>query len=207
MTRLAAGTTLVLLTLIGACGRDASSREVTAPDADGKAALVATAGGAAVQDDDQDSGPARVAIRDDCDPDDAAWNPTGGCALSRGSVTFAEFNTELSSTLGPTAVIGHPSWRNDPSYTVINQGQQLMVRNAGGRAHTFTEVANFGGGKVPNPALNKGLVQAPECPGSADIAAGGHAVVAGLGAGSHRFQCCIHPWMRAIVEVKAKQGR
>jgi hypothetical protein len=24
----------------------------------------------------------------------------------------------------------------------------------------------------------------------------------GLSAGNHKFQCCIHPWMRAIVKVK-----
>jgi hypothetical protein len=26
--------------------------------------------------------------------------------------------------------------------------------------------------------------------------------VADLAPGNHRFQCCIHPWMRAIVKVK-----
>lgn len=200
MTTFGAGTTLLLLTLITACGRDASSREVTAPDADGEVAAVA--GVASLNG--EDSGPASVAIRDDCDPSDPGWNATGGCLLNRGSVTVAEFNTELSSILGPTAVIGHPSWRNDPAYTVINEGQRLMVRNAGGRAHTFTKVADFGGGKVPNPALNKGLATATECPTSANIAAGGHEVIAGLAAGNHRFQCCIHPWMRAIVQVNAK---
>ena len=201
MTRLAAGTTLVLLTLITACGRDASSREVTAPDAEGAVAAVA-AGSASLNA--EDSGPASVAIRDDCDPGDPAWRMLGGCVLARGSVTVAEFDTELSSTLGPTAVIGHASWRNDPSYTVINEGQPLMVRNAGGRPHTFTKVANFGGGKIPNPALNKGLAPAPECPASANIAAGGREVIGGLAAGNHRFQCCIHPWMRAVVQVNAK---
>jgi len=86
---------------------------------------------------------------------------------------------------------------------VIKLGQSLVVRNAGGRPHTFTRVENFGGGKAPNPALSKGLVQAPECPPSVNIAAGGRTVVSGLSAGSHRFQCCLHPWMRAIVEVTA----
>jgi hypothetical protein len=136
---------------------------VTAPDADGDVAAVA---GRNASSRDDDSGPARVAMRDDCDPNDAAWNPTGGCTLNRGSVTLAEFNTELSSALGPMAVIGHPSWRNDPSHTVLREGQPLIVHNAGGRPHTFTKVGEFGGGKIPNPALNKGLVQAPECPTS-----------------------------------------
>lgn len=201
MTRLAAGTTLVLLTLMVACAGDTSSTEATAPDANGEIRAVA---GEGASSRDDDSGPASVAMRDDCDPNDPNWNGLGGCFLPRGSVTAEEFGIELSSPLGPTAVIGHPSWRNDPSYTVINTRQQLIVRNAGGRPHTFTKVANFGGGKIPNPALNKGLVQAPECPTSVDIAAGGHTTVSGLEAGNHRFQCCFHPWMRAIVEVKAR---
>jgi len=63
-------------------------------------------------------------------------------------------------------------------------------------------VAAFGGGKVPSPALNKGLVTAPECPTSIDIAPGGSTVITGLAVGNHRFQCCIHPWMRALIKVK-----
>lgn len=64
-------------------------------------------------------------------------------------------------------------------------------------------MAAFGGGKIPNPALNDGLVTAPECPGSVDIPAGGRTTVSGLAAGNHRFMCCIHPWMRALIKVKA----
>jgi len=99
-------------------------------------------------------------------------------------------------------VIGHQAWRNDPPYLKIREGQTVRVRNRGGRAHTFTEVANFGGGKIPNPGLNKGLVTAPECPASTNLAPGASTTVENLAAGNHRFQCCIHPWMRAIVKVK-----
>jgi len=77
-----------------------------------------------------------------------------------------------------------------------------MVRNRGGRIHTFTEVANFGGGKVP--PLNKGLATAPECLVSTDIAAGGKAEVGTLAEGNHHFQCCIHPWMRAVIKVSGR---
>lgn len=196
MTSYRMGLTAMLLTLAVACDRD-TTREVVAPDAAGDV-VAAASGGASLA---SGAGSHAIAIKDDCDPDDLSWNAVGGCALHRGFVTLAEFNAELNSTLGPTAVIGHPSWRNDPSYTVISEGQSLRVRNAGGRAHTFTKVAQFGGGKVPNPALNKGLAPAPECPSSIDIAPGGHASVSGLETGSHRFQCCIHPWMRALVEV------
>jgi len=144
----------------------------------------------------------KIAIRDDCDPRDPAWNPSGGCALEEGDVTNAEFGVELQSTLAPTSVIGHQAWRNDPPYLKIREGQTVRVRNRGGRAHTFTEVANFGGGKIPNPGLNKGLLTAPECPASTNLAPGASTTVENLAAGNHRFQCCIHPWMRAIVKVK-----
>ena len=144
----------------------------------------------------------KIAIRDDCDPRDPAWNPSGGCALEEGDVTNAEFGVELQSTLAPTSVIGHQAWRNDPPYLKIREGQTVRVTNRGGRAHTFTEVANFGGGKIPNPGLNKGLVTAPECPASTNLAPGASTTVENLAAGNHRFQCCIHPWMRAIVKVK-----
>jgi plastocyanin len=144
----------------------------------------------------------KIAIRDDCDPRDPAWNPSGGCALEEGDVTNAEFGVELQSPLAPTSVIGHSAWRNDPPYLKIREGETVRVRNRGGRAHTFTEVANFGGGKIPNPALNKGLVTALECPASTNLAPGASTTVANLAPGNHRFQCCIHPWMRAIVKVK-----
>jgi len=26
--------------------------------------------------------------------------------------------------------------------------------------------------------------------------------VSGLAEGNHHFQCCIHPWMRAVIKVK-----
>jgi plastocyanin len=143
-----------------------------------------------------------VVIRDDCAPNDPGYAPTGGCLRKEGDVSFAEFGAELSSPLAPTSVIGHQAWRMDPPYIKIDADDTLMVRNRGGRAHTFTEVSNFGGGKIPSPALNKGLMTAPECLVSTDIAPGGKAEVTGLTEGNHHFQCCIHPWMRAIIKVK-----
>jgi plastocyanin len=154
---------------------------------------------------DDDSGRKRIAMRDDCDPNDPAWAQVSGCALKRGDVSFAEFLGENDSPLA-ASVIGHQAWRNDPSYLKIKEGKDVRVRNEGGRPHTFTEVAAFGGGKVPNPALNEGLVTAPECPGSQDIPPGGSITVSGLAVGNHRFMCCIHPWMRALIKVKARGG-
>ena len=45
-------------------------------------------------------------------------------------------------------------------------------------------------------------MSAPECLVSTDIAPGGKAEVSGLAEGNHHFQCCVHPWMRAIIKVK-----
>jgi plastocyanin len=164
--------------------------------------LGAAAFAAATPADDGDSR-RHIAIRDDCDPRDPAWNAVGGCTLRRGDVSFAEFNGELDSPLA-AAVVGHQAWRMDPSYLKIRAGTTVRVTNRGGRPHTFTKVAAFGGGKVPNPALNEGLVTAPECPGSVDIPPGGRMNISGLTVGNHRFQCCIHPWQRALVKVKTR---
>jgi plastocyanin len=154
---------------------------------------------------DDDSESARIAIRDDCDPSDPTWADVGGCTLRRGDVSRAEFFGENDSPLA-AAVVGHQAWRNDPSYLKIRQGTTVRVRNRGGRPHTFTEVAAFGGGKVPPPpgaSLNEGLTTAPECPGSLDLAPGDSIRLSGLAVGNHRFMCCIHPWMRALIKVKA----
>ena len=146
-----------------------------------------------------------LVIRDDCDPKDATWNAVGGCQQPQGDVTRAEFGSQLISPKA-AAVVGHQAWRNDPSYVEINANDFLIAKNGGGRAHTFTRVAQFGGGRAANPALNFGLVQAPECvtPVGAmpdDIAPGEHVVVHGLAPGNHHFQCCLHPWMRTTVKV------
>ena len=151
---------------------------------------------------DDDSSRPHIAMLDDCDPRDPLWNNVGGCTLKRGDVSFQEFLGENDSPLA-AAVIGHQAWRNEPSYLKVKVGHTVRVKNEGGRAHTFTKVANFGGGKIPLPPLNEGLQTAPECPGSVDIAPGDGVTLSGLAVGNHRFMCCIHPWMRALIKVKA----
>jgi hypothetical protein len=68
--------------------------------------------------------------------------------------------------------------------------------------HTYTEVEDFGGGFVP--LLNGAMATAPECANPATltfVAYGGSQTLTGLESGLHKFQCCIHPWMRAAVRV------
>ena len=120
-------------------------------------------------------------------------------------MTNAEFNALLRSPLS-LSTVGHPAWRNQPSYLDIESGKTVKVTNAGGRLHTLTEVAQFGGGRVP--PLNVGLIPAPEClvtPSTTDVPPGATMRIDGLAAGIHRFQCCIHPWMRELIAVSAKE--
>jgi plastocyanin len=161
--------------------------------------LVATAFGGS---DDGSSGGRQISIRDDCDPNDPLWEEIGGCALRRGDVTVEEFDEELESPLAD-AVIGHQAWRFDPSYLKIEEGQSVRVRNRGGRPHTFTEVEEFGGGFVPELSFGLDTAEACEPPaGPAGIIPPGERTrVSGLSVGNHRFQCCIHPWQRALIKV------
>ena len=157
----------------------------------------------------------RVAILDKCDP---ATFAAGGvsCAVlpHPADVTLQEFLTLLFSPLINT-VVGHPAWRFEPSYLDIRPGQALRVTNNGGEDHTFTEVANFGGGSIallngavspPAPAGTVPLTRSPECPATPAglgpiTVAPGETVEVPLSPGEHRFICCIHPWMRAVIGV------
>ena len=145
----------------------------------------------------------KVRILDACDPDtfNAAVGP-GTCADVGGDVTFVEF---LSDAILPE---GHPGWSNQPSYIRIKPGEKVKVTNEGGETHTLTEVAEFGGGFIPVLNLTESPV-APECVGDTDedpdpalvfIPAGGKLQITGLGVGTHLFECCIHPWMRAVIK-------
>jgi hypothetical protein len=59
-----------------------------------------------------------------------------------GDVTFAEFLEALAEG-------GHDAWRLHFGRSHIEAGETLLVTNEGGEAHTFTHVAAFGGGFVP----------------------------------------------------------
>ena len=151
-------------------------------------------------------------VTDDCAPN-ADWGVLGGCLRDSGEVTRAEFNEALAN-----GYPGHPAWRIVEPYADGQLQSNIRVENTGGRDHSFTEVARFGGGFVPplNPA---GAALAPECaivnndgslrPSASAlatmIAPGGDLRVDGLEPGTHNFQCCIHPWMRTTVKVRSTE--
>jgi plastocyanin len=199
MTTIRIGCTALLALSITACSDDPVSRE---PALDSRGGGTETA--SLSRGDGEREGGRQILIIDDCDPRDPAWAPTGGCLLRRGRVTNAEFGMLLTSPLS-LSTVGHPAWRNQPSYLDIESGKTVRVTNVGGRLHTLTEVAQFGGGRVP--PLNVGLTPAPECliqPSTTDVAPGASMRISNLGVGIHRFQCCIHPWMRELIAVGAK---
>lgn len=200
MRRISSGCAALTLLLGAACSTDNATATVQ-PERQG-AVLRETASASTSRGGSDNR---KIDVLDDCDPNDATWAPTGGCLRSRGDVTNAEFGALLRSplTVPPNAaLVGHPSWRNEPSYLSIESDKDIRVTNHGGRLHTFTEVAQFGGGRVP--PLNVGLTPAPECApgaGAVDLPPGARQNIGNLSVGLHRFMCCIHPWMRAVVRV------
>jgi hypothetical protein len=142
----------------------------------------------------------KILVLDDCDADDQGWAPTGGCTLRSGDVTLAEFQSH--------GFFGHPAWRFESSYEKVRQGDEIIVRNKGGRRHTFTEVAKFGNGVVP-PLNIPGQATVPECGDPAnlpnDLPAGTALKLKADDPGTHLFQCCFHPWMRAAISVEEKR--
>lgn len=111
-------TAILALAVVTAC----ADNPVSQPP--GERAALATAGGDGFADrregdrgDDRD-GRRQIAMLDDCDRNDPGWTPTGGCAFRRGLVNVAEFNLLLASPLS-LSVVGHPAWRNEPSYLTV----------------------------------------------------------------------------------------
>ena len=142
----------------------------------------------------------RVLVLDACDGPsfNAAIGP-GACERG-GGVKFDAFIGQL------VAMGTAPAWRFAPDVMTLGAGGTIDAYNRGGEFHTFTEVAAFGGGCVPELNGLLGLTPVPECEvpgifGTTGIAPGGELEGAPLSAGTHRFECLIHPWMRTTVNV------
>lgn len=136
---------------------------------------------------------------DRCEPESFNAVLGAGTCVGDGKVTFSEFIDELIKKQT------HHQWRNQPTQVTLKSGRPIALANVGGEAHTFTPVAEFGGGFIPDLNILSGNpVSAPECLdfGSIEfIPAGGVAPLAGLSEGTHLFMCCIHPWMRTTAKV------
>jgi hypothetical protein len=164
-----------------------------------------------------------IRIRDDCDPVTFNAAPPTGPGLGEicdpsfdGDTTFAEFLEEL----GEDREVG--GWRFNPDDLELDRRERTVLENRSGEFHTFTRVANFGGGLVPELNELGGFgPTVPECqinpgiPTPTNFPVDGIALkdrqeIKGPTAGSAalprgsttNWQCCIHPWMKSTIKVK-----
>ena len=176
-----------LLTACSDAGR------ISLPDA---AALAAARAGGSGADD----GVRRIQMLDNCDPASFDAVLGAGTCTRSGGLSFDAFIAAL------TARGRVDSWRFSPEKVEARVGQTLLAINLGGEAHTFTAVAEFGGGIVPLlNQLTGNTTVAPECEalGPSDfIPPGGTTSDAVEGAGTERYMCCIHPWMQTTVTAR-----
>ena len=157
-------------------------------------------------------GPAQLAVKgpsqhvvtlfDACDPETFNAALGAGACTRSGGVRFATFLEQL----GRHHSIG--AWHFAPGQVTMKVGELLVATNRGGETHTFTEVDEFGGGFVDELNRLTGLTEvAPECAalaGRGMIAPGDSSSEEEEDAGVEKYQCCIHPWMRAEVRIAEK---
>jgi hypothetical protein len=156
-----------------------------------------------------------VTMRDDCDPASFNANVGPGSCIGDGKTTFGDFVADLTDDHFVAA------WRFDSRRFEVERRRSLELKNRGGETHTFTRVANFGGGFVGFlNALSNNPTPAPECAALADGALvpqppsatnifvpadseadGPRAGSSALPPGTTKWQCCIHPWMRSTITV------
>jgi len=160
-----------------------------------------------------------ILITDDCEP--ISFNLVfPGVCVGSGKTTFDKFISQL--TQHQNAFL----WMFAPRESTVPVGKTLNLGNTGGETHTFTKVAEFGGGFVvplnvlsgnptPRPECTTGKVLVlgtmlePQPAGPANIFVEAGEEEEGPTAGSPilpagqtvKFQCCIHPWMRTEVRV------
>src|SRR3954468_13786973 len=149
------------------------------------------------------SGDNLVRVEDRCDPAtfNAALNDPNAC-VHDGGTTFDQF---LANT---AAEGGDHHWRFKEDDVQVRTGEAVRVVNQGGETHTFTPVAEFGGGfiDVLNNLSGAGAT-VPECvPGAAgqNPVPADHTLMFTPKAGTHvqKVQCCIHPWMHTEITVR-----
>ena len=186
---------VVIALVVAAQGCDDTSRP-TAPNSS-DAALANRSSAASLQL----GGDSRlVTMMDACDPTSFNAVLGAGTCARQGGVPFDVFIAQLTKH----QFVG--AWHFAPGVVNVQLGQTLVARNNGGEVHTFTEVENFGGGSVPVlNQLSGNPDPAPEClalTASDSIPPGGTTSDVEDESGTELYQCCIHPWMRAVVHVR-----
>jgi hypothetical protein len=156
--------------------------------ATGSARVAATGAGGQTQQ--------TITILDACDPDSFNAALGAGTCVRNGGLLFNNFIELLRRQQSVGA------WHFAPPQGGLNVGDVLLAINQGGEVHTFTEVEEFGGGIVPMLNDLTGLTTvAPECNQATFIPPGGSSSEVEDEEGVEKYQCCIHPWMRAEIRV------
>lgn len=141
-----------------------------------------------------------IKMMDACDPETFNAVLGDGTCVRSGGVKFDDFIDQLTR-LGAAG-----AWHFSQAGNNVHAGESFEALNTGGEAHTFTEVEEFGGGIVPIlNQLSHTPVIAPECAALEpdDFVAPGATYRETVDhAGTLRFQCCIHPWMKLEVSSR-----
>ena len=142
-----------------------------------------------------------ITLFDACDPETFNDPVTGvgpGTCSRSGGVRFQSFLDQVRDHHSVGA------WHMAPGQATIRLGDVLEALNQGGEVHTFTEVENFGGGFVTflNDLGGFGS-QVPECdPTKVQRLNPGDSFYETTDeVGVEKYQCCIHPWMRAEIRI------
>jgi hypothetical protein len=142
----------------------------------------------------------QVSMMDACDgPTFNLIVGPGTCARPDG-VAFPDFIAQLIANQFAGA------WHFAPGQTDAWLGDTLIAVNKGGEVHSFTRVAQFGGGVVDvlNVLSQSGPI-VPECIAESTYVPPGGTDSESLDqTGELKFQCCIHPWMHTTVQVKSR---
>jgi hypothetical protein len=110
--------------------------------------------------DDDAPSLAQIVALDECDP--VTFNAALGADFCKN--VAVGFTTTLSDLFAKAAAgTPDPGWDFEPDTVSVKKGAVVIVTDQGGEPHTFTEVAQFGGGFIP--VLNApGEDTVPECP-------------------------------------------
>ena len=145
----------------------------------------------------------QVQMLDNCDGPSFNEAVGPGTCVRNGGLTFQRFVARLAEKKTVK------SWRFSPEHLSIDAAGTITAVNGGGEDHTFSEVAEFGGGCIDVLNGILGLTPVPECLGfpggvfGATLAGAGESLTtAPLGPGTHRFMCLIHPWMQTTVTAR-----